>query len=79
MDVISITLVVRWLIGWGLMWRLPRLGVAFGPAMATSKEDYDRIGGHDAVAGYVVEDWFMAHVYESAGLPVSAYMGHAVN
>jgi glycosyltransferase involved in cell wall biosynthesis len=53
-----------------------RGGVAFGPAMATSKEDYDRIGGHDAVAGYVVEDWFMAHVYESAGLPVSAYMGH---
>ncbi len=53
-----------------------RGGVAFGPAMATSKEDYDRVGGHDAVAGYVVEDWFMAHVYERAGLPVSAYMGH---
>lgn len=25
MDLMSITLVVRWLIGWGLMWRLPRL------------------------------------------------------
>ncbi len=53
-----------------------RGGVAFGPAMATSKDDYERVGGHDAVAGYVVEDWFMAHIYESAGLPVSAYIGH---
>jgi glycosyltransferase involved in cell wall biosynthesis len=53
-----------------------RGGVAFGPAMATSKEDYERVGTHDAVAGYVVEDWFIAHLYESAGLPVSAYIGH---
>lgn len=51
-------------------------GVAFGPAMATSKDDYERVGRHDAVAGYVVEDWFMAHVYERAGLPASAYMGY---
>ena len=50
--------------------------VAFGPAMATSRADYERVGGHDAVAGYVVEDWFMAHVYKRAGLPTSAYMGH---
>jgi glycosyltransferase involved in cell wall biosynthesis len=51
-------------------------GVAFGPAMATLKADYERVGGHDAVAGYVVEDWFIAHAYEQAGLPASAYMGH---
>jgi 4,4'-diaponeurosporenoate glycosyltransferase len=51
-------------------------GVSFGPAMATSKEDYERVGGHDAVAGYVVEDWFIAHVYESVGLPASAYIGY---
>lgn len=51
-------------------------GVAFGPAMATSRADYEQVGGHDAVAGYVVEDWFIAHVYERAGLPASAYMGH---
>ena len=54
----------------------PAGGVAFGPAMATSKADYERVGGHDAVAGYVVEDWFIAHAYERAGLPASAYMGH---
>jgi len=50
-------------------------GVAFGPAMATSRTDYERIGGHAAVAGKVVEDWFLGHLYETAGLPVSAYIG----
>ena len=50
-------------------------GVAFGPAMATRRVDYDRVGGHAAVAGKVVEDWFMGHAYEKAGLPVSAYIG----
>ena len=50
-------------------------GVAFGPAMATSRTDYDRSGGHAAVAGKVVEDWFLAHRYQRAGLPVSAFIG----
>jgi 4,4'-diaponeurosporenoate glycosyltransferase len=50
-------------------------GVAFGPAMATSRADYDRSGGHAAVADKVVEDWFLAHRYEQAGLPVSAWIG----
>lgn len=53
----------------------PGCGVAFGPAMATSRADYDRVGGHEAVAGKVVEDWFMGHVYEKAGLQVSAFIG----
>jgi glycosyltransferase involved in cell wall biosynthesis len=50
-------------------------GVAFGPAMATSRADYERCGGHAAVADKVVEDWFLAHRYEAAGLPVSAFIG----
>ena len=50
-------------------------GVAFGPAMATSRGDYLRSGGHAAVADRVVEDWFLAHCYEAAGLPVSAFIG----
>ena len=54
----------------------PGCGVAFGPAMATSRADYDRSGGHAAVADKVVEDWFLAHRYERSGLPVSAYIGH---
>ncbi|EDY38450.1 glycosyl transferase, family 2 [Cyanobium sp. PCC 7001] len=50
-------------------------GVAFGPALACSRADYDRAGGHAAVAGKVVEDWFLAHCFEAAGLPVSAFIG----
>ncbi|MEX0588270.1 MAG: glycosyltransferase family 2 protein [Cyanobium sp.] len=53
-----------------------RAGVAFGPAMATSRNDYEQIGGHASVASKVVEDWFLAHRYEAAGLPVSAFLGH---
>ncbi len=52
-----------------------RVGVAFGPAMVTSRADYQRIGGHAAVADRVVEDWFLAHAYERSGLPVSAFIG----
>jgi len=52
-----------------------KAGVAFGPAMVTSRSDYERSGGHAAVAGNVVEDWFLAHRYERSGLPVSAYIG----
>jgi 4,4'-diaponeurosporenoate glycosyltransferase len=50
-------------------------GVAFGPAMVSSRSDYALSGGHAAVAGKVVEDWFLAHCYEQAGLPVSAWIG----
>ncbi|WP_411870801.1 glycosyltransferase family 2 protein [Vulcanococcus limneticus] len=53
----------------------PNVGVAFGPAMATSRADYQQSGGHAAVAGQVVEDWFLAHLYERAALPVSAFIG----
>ena len=53
----------------------PGCGVAFGPAMASSRADYERAGGHAAVADKVVEDWFLAHRYEQAGLPVSAWIG----
>ncbi len=56
----------------------PGAGVAFGPAMATSRLHYEQIGGHAAVAGKVVEDWFLAHRYEQAGLPVSAFIGDGV-
>ena len=51
-------------------------GVAFGPAMATSRGDYILSGGHLAVAGKVVEDWFLAHCFERVGLRVSAFIGH---
>lgn len=43
--------------------------------MASSRADCERSGGHASVADKVVEDWFLAHRYEEAGLPVSAWMG----
>ena len=54
----------------------PGCGVAFGPALLSSRDDYIRSGGHAAVAGKVVEDWFLGHCYERAGLPVSAFIGY---
>lgn len=54
----------------------PSCGVAFGPALLSSRADYERSGGHGAVADKVVEDWFLGHCYERAGLPVSAYIGY---
>jgi glycosyltransferase involved in cell wall biosynthesis len=51
-------------------------GVAFGPAMVSSRRDYESSGGHRAVANKVVEDWFLGHCYERVGLPVSAYLGY---
>jgi 4,4'-diaponeurosporenoate glycosyltransferase len=56
----------------------PGCGVAFGPALVSSRADYQQAGGHAAVAGRVVEDWFLAHCYERAGLPVSAFIGDGV-
>jgi len=53
-------------------------GVAFGPALITGRQDYARSGGHAAVANKVVEDWFLAHHYERAGLPVSAFIGQGL-
>ena len=53
----------------------PGCGVAFGPAMVSTRDDYVRAGGHEAVSDKVVEDWFLAHCYEQAGLPVSAWLG----
>jgi 4,4'-diaponeurosporenoate glycosyltransferase len=53
----------------------PGCGVAFGPALLSSRSDYERSGGHAAVAGKVVEDWFLGHCYERAGMPVSAFIG----
>lgn len=52
-------------------------GVAFGPAMVTTRSDYDLAGGHAAVAGKVVEDWFLGHCYEAVSLPVSVLIGHS--
>jgi glycosyltransferase involved in cell wall biosynthesis len=44
-------------------------GVAFGPAMATSRADYDHIGGHAAVAGKVA-----LRLYEGRAFSLDSFL-----
>ena len=48
---------------------------AFGPCLVTTRADYERVGGHAAVRGDVVEDLALARRFEEAGLPVSVRGG----
>jgi 4,4'-diaponeurosporenoate glycosyltransferase len=48
---------------------------AFGPVMVTDRADYDRVGGHTAIRGEIVEDLAMAEAYRRNGLGVSVYTG----
>ncbi len=51
---------------------------AFGPVMVTSREDYDRAGGHRAVRSQVVEDIALSRRFGDQGLPVSVLTGGAL-
>jgi 4,4'-diaponeurosporenoate glycosyltransferase len=55
--------------------RAARSNGAFGPVLACARRDYDRIGGHAAVRGEIVEDIALAHRFQEAGLPVSTLGG----
>ena len=48
---------------------------AAGPCLVTSRADYDRVGGHGAVAGEVAEDLALAEQYRAVDLPVSCFGG----
>lgn len=49
--------------------------VAFGPCLVTSEEAYRAVGGHETVAGEVIEDVHLARAYGSAGRPVRTRAG----
>ncbi|MDF1700356.1 MAG: glycosyltransferase [Planctomycetota bacterium] len=49
--------------------RRPRAG--FGPLMITTREDYERVGGHEAVKGSVIEDFALTNRYSQAELRVT--------
>jgi 4,4'-diaponeurosporenoate glycosyltransferase len=49
--------------------------VAFGPCLYTSRADYERVGGHAAVAASVVEDIALARRYEAHGMAVTCRLG----
>ncbi|MEZ5374803.1 MAG: glycosyltransferase, partial [Microthrixaceae bacterium] len=48
---------------------------AFGPVLATTLDDYQRVGEHRSVRGEVAEDLALARRYRMAGLPVTIRLG----
>jgi 4,4'-diaponeurosporenoate glycosyltransferase len=48
---------------------------AFGPVLATSRSDYERVGGHEAVRASVVEDVALSDRYRAHRLPVRVLAG----
>jgi len=49
--------------------------MAFGPCLLTSRADYERAGGHDAVRGQILDDVQLAAAYDRVGLPVRCAVG----
>lgn len=49
--------------------------VAFGPCLVTARDAYRAVGGHEAVAGEVIEDVHLARAYGAAGRPVHTLAG----
>jgi 4,4'-diaponeurosporenoate glycosyltransferase len=52
-----------------------RQPMAFGPCLLTSRADYERVGGHAAVRGEILDDVSLAAAYHRAGLPVRCAVG----
>jgi len=50
----------------------------FGPSLMISREDYSRGGGHEAVRGEILENFFLARSLRRAGVKVSARGGKGV-
>lgn len=50
-------------------------GAAFGPCIVCDREEYFRLGGHSRVAGAVLEDIGLAHIFLDAGLSVHCFGG----
>ncbi|MGA8210409.1 MAG: glycosyltransferase family A protein [Nocardioidaceae bacterium] len=49
--------------------------MAFGPCLLTSRADYQRAGGHEAVRGAILDDVALAAAYHRVGLPVLCVVG----
>lgn len=63
------------LMGSGACTPRPRPTGAFGPVLATSRDDYLAAGGHEAVAGAILDDVALAGRYRALSLPVSCFGG----
>ncbi len=48
---------------------------AFGPCIFTDLRSYRETGGHEAVAGAIVDDLALAGLYRESGFPVRSFLG----
>lgn len=55
--------------------RPARRPMAFGPCLLTSRADYERAGGHEAVRDDILDDAALAAAYDRAGLAVRCAVG----
>lgn len=55
--------------------RPARRPTAFGPCLLTSRDDYERAGGHAAARAAILDDVALAAAYQRAGLPVRCFVG----
>jgi glycosyltransferase involved in cell wall biosynthesis len=54
---------------------IPSAAVANGQVLAFTRKAYDTIGGHEAVAGEIVEDLALAHLTRRSGLKLGLALG----
>jgi glycosyltransferase involved in cell wall biosynthesis len=52
-----------------------KTSLAFGPVLATTKDQYLAIGGHESVKKSIIEDVQLGRAYERAGLSVKTFAG----
>lgn len=51
--------------------------MAFGPVLATTRKDYELVGGHQTIKSAIVEDVSLGKAYHRNQLPVNTYAGRA--
>lgn len=47
----------------------------FGPCVVCERAEYFRVGGHKAVRGAVLEDYYLGKTFQAAGVPVTCLAG----
>ena len=55
--------------------KIPAAAVANGQVLAFTRKAYDTVGGHEAVAGEIVEDLALAHLTRRKGLKLGLALG----
>ena len=51
---------------------------AYGPVMFTSRQDYEKVGGHKAVKDSITEDLAIGRLYSNNKIPVTNYLSDGI-